>query len=63
MNTISEIFQMFDEGTGQVDVLQVAAIIRWMGDSDVGSWFLPHVHLFHLFSFIYFHSCSLFMFY
>jgi hypothetical protein len=49
---------LFDEGTGQIDVLQVAAMLRWMGHRlqslpfhrfDIQE---PHKnsHYFHLFS-------------
>lgn len=33
LSTIHEAFCLFDEGTGQIDVLQVAAMLRWMGYS------------------------------
>lgn len=58
LSTIHEAFCLFDEGTGQVDVLQVAAMLRWMGHRlqslpfhrfDIQE---PHKnsHYFHLFS-------------
>ena len=31
LSTIHEAFCLYDEGTGQIDVLQVAAMLRWMG--------------------------------